>query len=447
VTRAFPAALVGLAAAISGLGAVATVANASALPGAKATVAALRSEVLYQAHEVHHWAELYQSDAATANYVRAEGAAERESLWSLRAHLGRTRALLEQQAVLAYAGGLSNASTIAASPDDTLSQMEKAGYEDVALGDISSTLAQFQAQEAAVARAAAIYGRELRADLAALSSAAAARDQAISQAGTLQALLSTAEAHVASLEAASQAPTGLPVGDGIVNAVEGELAAPAGSTTPAAPRRPVAGPIILGPGPGTSAARAITAATLRPRSPTTSATADPPPTTVAATTSAVTTTTTLSTTTTTTSTTTATSDPATTVPATTVPATTVPATTVPATTVPATTVPATTTSTAPATTTTPAPTDASGTTSGGQAPPAGGAWLELRECESGDNYQENTGNGFYGAYQFAASTWSGLGYPGRPDLEPYWMQDQAAERLQSQSGWSPWPACSAALGL
>ena len=32
---------------------------------------------------------------------------------------------------------------------------------------------------------------------------------------------------------------------------------------------------------------------------------------------------------------------------------------------------------------------------------AGGVWLQLRECESGDNYAENTGNGFYGAYQFS----------------------------------------------
>ena len=78
---------------------------------------------------------------------------------------------------------------------------------------------------------------------------------------------------------------------------------------------------------------------------------------------------------------------------------------------------------------------------------AGGVWLQLRECESGDNYQTDTGNGFYGAYQFSEATWSGLGYPGRPDLEPPAMQDQAAQRLQAQSGWGQWPACSAALGL
>ena len=78
---------------------------------------------------------------------------------------------------------------------------------------------------------------------------------------------------------------------------------------------------------------------------------------------------------------------------------------------------------------------------------AGGVWLQLRECESGNNYQANTGNGFYGAYQFSESTWANLGYPGRPDQEPPGMQDEAAQKLQAQSGWGQWPACSAALGL
>ncbi len=78
---------------------------------------------------------------------------------------------------------------------------------------------------------------------------------------------------------------------------------------------------------------------------------------------------------------------------------------------------------------------------------AGGAWLQLRECESSDNYAENTGNGYYGAYQFSGQTWTNLGFPGRPDLESHQMQDQAAMKLQAQSGWGQWPACSAALGL
>lgn len=78
---------------------------------------------------------------------------------------------------------------------------------------------------------------------------------------------------------------------------------------------------------------------------------------------------------------------------------------------------------------------------------AGGEWLQLRECESGDNYRADTGNGYYGAYQFSESTWSDLGFPGRPDLESPGMQDAAAMKLQQEAGWGQWPACSAALGL
>jgi peptidoglycan hydrolase CwlO-like protein len=86
---------------------------------------------------------------------------------------------------------------------------------------------------------------------------------------------------------------------------------------------------------------------------------------------------------------------------------------------------------------------AAGSGGGGVA----GVWLQLRECESSDNYAANTGNGYYGAYQFSEPTWTGLGYPGRPDLEPPQMQDQAAMRLQAAAGWGQWPACAAALGL
>jgi hypothetical protein len=78
---------------------------------------------------------------------------------------------------------------------------------------------------------------------------------------------------------------------------------------------------------------------------------------------------------------------------------------------------------------------------------AGGVWLQLRQCESGDDYQANTGNGFFGAYQFSQQTWTDLGFSGRPDLAPPATQDAAAQKLQAQSGWGQWPACSAALGL
>ena len=75
------------------------------------------------------------------------------------------------------------------------------------------------------------------------------------------------------------------------------------------------------------------------------------------------------------------------------------------------------------------------------------AFAALRQCESGGDYGINTGNGYYGAYQFALSTWQGLGYGGYPHEAPPHVQDEAALALYNTSGWSPWPACSAQLGL
>jgi pyruvate/2-oxoglutarate dehydrogenase complex dihydrolipoamide acyltransferase (E2) component len=79
--------------------------------------------------------------------------------------------------------------------------------------------------------------------------------------------------------------------------------------------------------------------------------------------------------------------------------------------------------------------------------PSGGVWAELRDCESGGDYAEDSGNGYYGAYQFALSTWYGLGLSGLPSNASPAVQDQAAEELQARSGWDQWPACSAELGL
>ena len=83
------------------------------------------------------------------------------------------------------------------------------------------------------------------------------------------------------------------------------------------------------------------------------------------------------------------------------------------------------------------------------AEPAASAndFARLRQCESGGNYSINTGNGYYGAYQFDLRTWRGLGYSGKPSNASPGTQDQAAQTLQSQRGWQPWPACSRKLGL
>ncbi len=96
----------------------------------------------------------------------------------------------------------------------------------------------------------------------------------------------------------------------------------------------------------------------------------------------------------------------------------------------------------------PAPEEAPSEWSGGGVPwHLADAMAALRMCESSGDYGANTGNGYYGAYQFALSTWNWLGYSGYPHEAPPWVQDDAAVALYQIYGWSPWPGCSAALGL
>lgn len=70
-------------------------------------------------------------------------------------------------------------------------------------------------------------------------------------------------------------------------------------------------------------------------------------------------------------------------------------------------------------------------------------WAALRNCESHGNYEINTGNGFYGAYQFSAPTWRSMktGYEFAHQAPPE-VQDDAAIRLQQRGGWGQWPVCS-----
>ena len=91
---------------------------------------------------------------------------------------------------------------------------------------------------------------------------------------------------------------------------------------------------------------------------------------------------------------------------------------------------------------------------GGSAPapvaegyPTNAQLYALRLCESTDNYTINTGNGYYGAYQFSAVTWWWLGYTGYPHHASPAVQDEAVRYLYSLMGWSPWPACSRYLGF
>jgi peptidoglycan hydrolase-like protein with peptidoglycan-binding domain len=77
---------------------------------------------------------------------------------------------------------------------------------------------------------------------------------------------------------------------------------------------------------------------------------------------------------------------------------------------------------------------------------SGDPFATIRQCESGGNYSTNTGNGFYGAYQFTQSTWNSLGYSGLPSSASAATQDQAARQLAARSGFGQWPVCGAGQG-
>ncbi len=76
---------------------------------------------------------------------------------------------------------------------------------------------------------------------------------------------------------------------------------------------------------------------------------------------------------------------------------------------------------------------------------------KLRMCETGGRYNANTGNGYYGAYQFSAATWNrwNTGYA-RADLAPPEVQDaMVIKNVKASAGgfWSQHPGCSSKLGL
>jgi hypothetical protein len=70
---------------------------------------------------------------------------------------------------------------------------------------------------------------------------------------------------------------------------------------------------------------------------------------------------------------------------------------------------------------------------------------ELRSCESTNNYRADTGNGFYGAYQFDLKTWRSVGMTGLPHEASPAEQDRAAATLHAHRGWQPWPVCGRRL--
>lgn len=75
------------------------------------------------------------------------------------------------------------------------------------------------------------------------------------------------------------------------------------------------------------------------------------------------------------------------------------------------------------------------------------AFIQLSYCEAGGKPATNTGNGYYGMFQYDLQTWGNyMGYA-RPDLAPAEVQLAKAKETQARRGWSPWPACARKLGM
>ena len=71
----------------------------------------------------------------------------------------------------------------------------------------------------------------------------------------------------------------------------------------------------------------------------------------------------------------------------------------------------------------------------------------LGNCEAGMNPTRNSGNGYYGAFQFSAGTWNamGTGYA-RADLAPLDVQIAAVQQLLSRSSiFGQFPGCANAM--
>jgi transglycosylase-like protein len=75
------------------------------------------------------------------------------------------------------------------------------------------------------------------------------------------------------------------------------------------------------------------------------------------------------------------------------------------------------------------------------AAPASPMLEAIAACESGGNPGTDTGNGFYGKYQFTLQTWQSVGGSGNPAAASEAEQNQRAALLYARAGASPWPVC------
>ncbi|GAB2817969.1 hypothetical protein GCM10027091_56670 [Streptomyces daliensis] len=77
-------------------------------------------------------------------------------------------------------------------------------------------------------------------------------------------------------------------------------------------------------------------------------------------------------------------------------------------------------------------------------------WNKVAACESGNKWDINTGNGYYGGLQFSQSTWrayGGTAYAARADLATKSEQIAVAEKVLEGQGPGAWPTCGPRAGL
>jgi resuscitation-promoting factor RpfA len=84
------------------------------------------------------------------------------------------------------------------------------------------------------------------------------------------------------------------------------------------------------------------------------------------------------------------------------------------------------------------------------SPESNATWDRLAMCESTQNWDADTGNGFKGGLQFTDSTWSEFGgerFADSPDEASREQQIRVAKKVQDEQGWNARPTCSEKLGL
>lgn len=78
---------------------------------------------------------------------------------------------------------------------------------------------------------------------------------------------------------------------------------------------------------------------------------------------------------------------------------------------------------------------------------ADSVWDRVAQCESGGNWNINTGNGFKGGLQFTSSTWRAYGGSGSAHNASKSEQIRVAKNVLKGQGPGAWPVCSKRAGL